>query len=191
MLPEFSPTGAYNPEDEDRARGYRLLVHAEIESYLEDQAIQVIKDKIDAWRINRTPSNLILSFLACYHSGWVESDDDNNLRIIELSKSRKRIKEVISEIIDQAQAQFIQILRNNHGVREKNLKKLILPTGVELSDLDPSWIADLDDFGKQRGEIAHKANMTTGAINPEDEYKRVKNLLIGLIQLDTKLTQIL
>ena len=76
-----------------------------------------------------------------------------------------QIKEAVSEIIDQAQTQFIQNLQNNHGVREKNLKTLILPTGVELSDLDSTWIADLDDFGKQRGEVAHTAKKATGGIN--------------------------
>lgn len=191
MLPsKFSPTGSYTPREEDRARGYRLLTHAEIESYLEDQARSVVTDRIRAWKKSRTPSNLLLAFLACYHSGWVDYDEENNIRIIELSKSRKRIKEAISEIIDLAQTQFIQNLQSNHGVREKNLKTLVLPTGVDLSDLDATWIADLDDFGKQRGEVAHNTKMTTGGINPQDEYMRVKSLLIGLKDLDKKLMQV-
>jgi hypothetical protein len=192
MLPsKFSPTGSYSPREEDRARGYRLLTHAEIESYLEDQARSVVTDRIRVWKNSRTPSNLLLAFLACYHSGWFDYDEENNIRIIELSKSRKRIKEAVSEIVDQAQTQFIQNLQGNHGVREKNLKMLILPTGVDLRELDATWIADLDDFGKQRGEIAHNAKMTTGGINPEDEYNRVKSLLIGLKELDKKLIQVL
>lgn len=191
MLPlKFSPIGAYSPREEDRARGYRLLTHAEIESYLEDQARSVVTDRIRAWKKNRTPSNLLLAFLACYHSGWVDFHEENNIRIIELSKSRKRINESISEIIDQAQTQFIQNLQSNHGVREKNLKTLVLPTGIDLSDLDATWIADLDDFGKQRGEIAHNTKMTTGGINPQDEYKRVKSLLVGLKDLDKKFMKV-
>lgn len=192
MLPsKFSATGSYTPREEDRARGYRLLAHAEIESYLEDQARTVVTERIRAWKSSRTPSNLLLAFLACYHSGWVDHDEENNIRIIKMSKSRKQIKEAISEIIDQAQTQFIQNLQSNHGVREKNLKMLVLPTGVDLNDLDATWVADLDDFGKQRGEVAHNTKMTTGGINPQDEYNRVKSLLIGLKDLDKKLNQII
>ena len=37
MLPEkFSPTGDYSDRQLDRARGFRLLAHAEIEAFLED-----------------------------------------------------------------------------------------------------------------------------------------------------------
>lgn len=192
LLPaKFSSTGSYSSREEDRARGYRLLAHAEIESYLEDQARKVVTERITAWKRNRTPSNLLLAFLACYHSGWVDYDDGNNKRIMELAKSRRKIKETVSEIVDQAQTQFIQNLQGNHGVREKNLKILILPTGVELNELDATWIADLDDFGKQRGEVAHNAKRgATGGINPQDEYNRIKNLLIGLKELDKKMQNI-
>jgi hypothetical protein len=147
MLPEeFSKTGLYSRRKQDRARGFRLLIHAEIEAYLENMAKDVVTERIRRWKRNRTPSNLLLAFLACYHSGWLEYDEEKKIKLIELAKSRKPIKDSIEEIIDLAQQQFIQNLKNNHGVREKNLKSLILPTGIELSGLDQTWIADLDDL---------------------------------------------
>lgn len=192
MLPaKFSPTGTYSERLQDRARGYRLLVHAEIEAYIEDMAITVITDRIRKWKHSRTPSNLLLAFLACFHSGWIEYDERHNLRIIELAKSRKKIKNTVNEIIDMAQTQFVNQLKDNHGVRENNLKILIPPTGIELNDLDQTWIADIDDFGKVRGEIAHKAKSTTGSINPQDEYNKVTNLLRGIKDLDEKLNNII
>jgi len=192
MLPKkFSPTGTYSERVQDRARGFRLLVHAEIEAYLEDMARIVVTDRIREWKRSRTPSNLLLAFLACYHSGWIEYDETHNLRLIELARSRRKIKDTIGEIIDLAQTQFIKQLKDNHGVRENNLKTLILPTGIELSELDQTWIADIDDFGKLRGDIAHKAKSTIGSMNPQDEYLRVKNLLRGLKELDEKLNAVI
>lgn len=190
MLPtKFSPTGSYTERQQDRALGYRLLAHAEIESYLEDIVRTVVTDKIRAWKKSRIPSNLLLAFLACYHSGWNEFDEENKLRIIELARARKKITDRVEEIIDQAQKQFIQLLENNHGIREKNLKPLILPTGVDLKDLDNTWISDIDDFGKSRGYVAHSTKTTIGSINPEDEYNRVKALVTGLKELDSKLSE--
>ncbi len=190
MLPkDFSKTGTYSDRVQDRARGYRLLIHAELEAYLEDISKNVVVDRIREWKKNRTPSNLLLAFLACYHSGWIEYDENHNLKLIELARSRNKIKEKIEEIIDQAQDQFVKRLKYNHGIREKNLRTLILPTGIELKELDPTWLADLDDFGKQRGDIAHQSKGKT-AINPEDEYNRVKNLMVGMKELDKRLNDI-
>jgi len=82
------------------------------------------------------------------------------------------------------------VLKQNHGVREKNLKSLILPTGLDLTQLNSTWITNLDDFGKLRGEIAHQTVGATTAINPQDEYKRVVDLLQGIKDLDQKLLNI-
>src|SRR5690554_4327391 len=94
LLPaKFSPTGEYSDRQLDRARGYRLLVHAEIESYLEDVAREVATKAIQEWSNNKKPSTILLSFLASYHSGWDTNDERTNDEIIKLAKSRTRIKE--------------------------------------------------------------------------------------------------
>lgn len=188
MLPaKFTSTGIYSDRVQDRARGYRLLVHAELEAYLEDMAKSVVTAQISKWKRHRTPSNLLFAFIACYHSGWIEYDEKSQVRLIEMARSRRKIAEKIEEIVDLAQQQFIQRLKENHGVREKNLRTLILPTGIDLSELDPTWITDLDDFGRKRGDLAHLSKSTTGAINPQDEYNRIKALLRGMKELDDKL----
>lgn len=160
-----------------------MLVHAEIESYLEDIVKETVTDCIRDWKSNRKPSSLLIAFLASYHSSWSVNDDISNQEIMEIAKSRKR-KDSVSEIIDAAQKQFVKIIENNHGVRENNLKSLVLPTGVDINELDQTWLASLDSFGKLRGEIAHKTKRTTTQVNPEDELDRVKSLLQGLRELD-------
>ena len=59
-----------------------------------------------------------------------------------------------------------------------------------MSDLDPTWIINLDEFGKLRGDVAHQSNKTTGRLNPEDEYQRVSQIIQGLRALDQKLYEI-
>lgn len=190
MLPEtFNPTGDYTDQELDSARGYRLLVHAEFESYLEDISKDVVTKAISKWKNDKTPSTILIAFLALYHSSWNVSGELTNNEIIEIAKSRKN-KDSVEKIIDLAQSQFSQKVRDNHGIKEKNFKTLILPTGIDLCDIDGTWLTNLDNFGKLRGEIAHNTKRATGQINPKDEYNRVKMLLIGLEQLDSKISEI-
>lgn len=80
-------------------------------------------------------------------------------------------------------------MRDNHGVKDKNFKQLIIPLGIEIDELDGTWLTNLDNFGANRGETAHKTKRATDQINPEDEYKAVASLLSGLKELDEKIIQ--
>ncbi|MGZ8935232.1 MAG: HEPN domain-containing protein [Methylobacter sp.] len=188
LLPrKFSPTGVYTDRQLDLARGYRLLVHAEIESYLEDVTRDVVTMAIQDWKNNQKPSLVLISFLASYHSSWNIDEEVSNEEIIKIAKSRKNVKDSVNEIIDLAQKQFIQKIKDNHGIKSKNLKTLVLPAGVNVDGLDLTWLTNLDNFGSQRGETAHKTKRATGQINPQDEYSTVKALLKGLEEFDRQI----
>lgn len=188
MLPrKFSPTGAYTDRQLDLARGYRLLVHAEIESYLEDVTRDVVTTAIQDWKNNQKPSVVLVSFLASYHSSWNIDEEVSNEEIIKIAKSRKNVKDSVNEIVDLAQKQFIQKVKDNHGIKDKNFKTLALPAGINVAGLDLTWLTNLDNFGSKRGETAHKTKRATGQINPQDEYTTVKALLKGLEEFDRQI----
>ncbi len=191
MLPSmFSLTGDYNERQLDRAIGYRLLVHAEIESYLEDVSRDVVTSAISQWKNNGKPSSILIALLASYHSSWHVSDEVSNEEIMKIAKSRKNIKDSVSEVIELAQTQYVTRLKNNHGIKDNNFKMLILPTGICIDDLDSTWLTNLDSFGAKRGEVAHKSKMATEQINPQDEYNLVSGLLRGLEDLDRRMVAI-
>lgn len=192
LLPsKFSETGDYTDRQIDRARGYKLLAHAEIESYIEEMAKETILKAITDWKNLKKPSNIIISFISSFHSGWSTDDTDSNEQIIKLAKNRaKKPSNAAPEIIDLAQTQFIQTLKDNHGIKESNLKSLLSPIGIDIRDLDPTWIADINNFGSRRGDIAHNSKKTSAQINPKDEYQTVNNLLEGLLIIDQKIIEI-
>lgn len=105
-----------------------------------------------------------------------------------MAKSRKHDKNnnkvSVNKIIDKAVTQFQRKIKENHGIREKNFNELILPTGVNIDELNQTWLNDLDNFGSSRGEIAHNTKRVTTEINPHDEYNKVESLLKGLQDLD-------
>lgn len=191
MLPsKFSPIGNYTERQLDRARGYRLLVHAEIESYLEDISRESVTNAIKVWKSNQKPSITIISFLASYHSSWNIDDETSHDEIIKIAKSRKNMNESVNEIVDLAQTQFTRRIKENHGIKDKNFKTLILPTGIDFSKLDQTWLTNLDNFGSKRGDVAHKSKTAHDTINPKDEYELVKKLLAGLLDLDREIIKI-
>jgi len=191
LLPnKFSPTGDYSDRQQDRARGYRLLVHAEIESYLEDVSRETVTQAVRDWKSNKKPTIVIISFLASYHSSWNVLEEIKNEEIIQIAKSRKNGKDSVEEVIDLAQKQFTQKLKDNNGVKDKNFKTLILPLGVEINSLDQTWLTNLDGFGTKRGEIAHKAKGAQGSINPKDEFDLVSSLMVGIEYLDREIVRV-
>jgi hypothetical protein len=189
LLPsEFSDTGDYTSAVLDMAKGYRLLVHAEIESYIEEASKEIVTEALSHWVRNKKPSITIISFLAAYHSSWSVNDEQSNNEIIELAKNRVNPKDSLAEAINIATRQFLQKIKNNHGIKSNNFKTLILPTGIDLEDLDAELLIKLDSYGSKRGEIAHNSSLrVTQQINPKDELTEVTYLLSCLATLDEKI----
>jgi hypothetical protein len=192
MLPTtFSPTGNYTERQQDHARGYRLLAHAEIEAYLEDVSRATVTEAIRRWKNEGQPSKPLIAFLTSYHSSWSVNDSISNEEIIQIAKSRVNIKESVEKVINLAQTQFMQRVKDNHGIKENNFHVLILPTGIDPSELDATWITNLNNFGSLRGAVAHNSKRATGQINPKDELNTVTSLVLGLEELDKRINQLL
>lgn len=193
MLPEeFSPTGEYDDQQLDLAKGYILLAHAEFESYLEEVSRDLVMSTVKKWKGNNIPSHTLLSFLCCYHSSWSHSDETANEEILKIAKNRVNVKDSTDEIIDVALKQYIQKIKDNHGIKEKNFKSLVIPTGLSLDDLDGALIVAMDSFGSARGEVAHLSKKRVKTlINPQDEFNKVNAILNGLCDFDLKIQKLL
>lgn len=182
MLPaNFSATGEYSPRELDRARGFRLLAHAEIEAFLEDVTFDAAKRSVSAWSRDRTTGDTLFCLIAHYHHGFAVDP-------LEAppfpDSSRPKMKESIKELVDVAMKQYKSIHINNNGVKEDNIVRLILPIGIRKDDLDPLWITNLNEFGKQRGDLAHSTAKAQQQIDPKSEWQVVEDLVLGLRKLD-------
>lgn len=183
MLPrQFPPTGNYSELQLDRARGYRLLAHAEIEAFIEDITFDAAKKGVSEWTHTKKVSDCLFCLVAHYHQGFAVEGFDEQPPLP--STSRPKIKDAIKEAVQVAIQQYRSIHENNHGIREENLYRLVLPIGVRKDELDQLWITNLNEFGKRRGELAHKSVKAQQQIDPKSELQDVENLIIGLEQLD-------
>lgn len=179
FLPKnFSPTGVYSPRQLDLVRAYRLLVHAEIESYLEDRSRDLVVRAVRKFKIDRRPRRVVLNLLSFYSRA--KAIDESKLLGFYTSGS-----EHVDEALDSAAATYHYGLQQNHGVKQADVMKLLLPLGFQPSTLDAVFIATLDSFGTNRGEVAHTSIKTQQQIDPKTEFDTVALLLQYLEGIDS------
>jgi hypothetical protein len=189
LLPtEFSATGLYDNEELVRvhALAFRVLAHAEFESYLEDCAVEIAKKALERWQGERLLSHSLLHLLA--FSGQEMLIPPATL-IAPKKEKEKRWSEYISieqKISDCVSNYVRRISRENHGIKEKNVLQIILPIGIQSDKIDPILIEELNSFGEARGEAAHLsiAHQSKSAVDPKTEFERVQRILIGMNEID-------
>ncbi len=172
LLPaEFSPTGSYSDRVLDRTRSYRVLVCAECEAFLEERCLGVVTAAIRNWKIDKQARHTLMALLA-----RCGPDADSNL--------------ALRDCIGQAGSSYHHLIRANHGIRESNLISVLQPVGIELPDLNPTWLATVDSFGVARGEVAHRSIGAQKPIDPLNELTIVKQVRDGFGELDRLLNKL-
>ncbi len=184
LLPAtFSSIGNYTEKQLDKARGYRLLVHAEIESYLEDRARFIINECVRNWGVDQKPKGVLISLLSFHLEQESPSAQDLRDELVG-TKTRSR-----SSMKTAAQA-FNAMLSKNNGIRESNILKMLFPLGVRPSEIDQTWLNTIDSFGADRGETAHTSLRAHQPLDPQNEFNKAEALLAGLAKIDKTLSKI-
>lgn len=190
LLPaKFDATGYYRAAERVhlRAVSFRILVHAEIESFIEERAFELFDAGWKAWRNDRTPNGVVLALLA--YSGVTTSAPPEKLGG---DPSNQKSYEDITVPLEKAQAVWRSKHRENHGVKESNVLALLLPLGVPASALDSTMLADLTSFGGLRGSVAHESSVgVTTHADPKSEYDRARQLMAALRAVDESIADAL
>ncbi|MEG0900187.1 MAG: HEPN domain-containing protein [Oscillospiraceae bacterium] len=132
--------GNITPQQEDLIRAFVLLCHAEIENYIEDLATELLENGKERWDTQKTANYNIASLFI--ESEKIEKNLDTNQKSLQLF------------------SQFRSVIKNNHGIKLHNIKKLFTPLGYALDDFDNLFITELSTFGELRGETAHTSANT-------------------------------
>lgn len=179
---DFSPTGEYSEEERDFALGYRVLVHAEIEAYLEDVCIETLGVCVTKWELDRKPRRTTEALLAYAEIAQPATPDTH---------ADARLDRPIRARVSAAKDAYVnKVRRTNHGIREQNILQLLLPVGVAEHELDPVWIGTLDAFGGRRGDTSHSAVSAQQPPSPSEELASVEQILSGLETVDALLGQL-
>ena len=184
LPPSFDPTGDYPSRWHDRTRGFLLLTHAEIEYYLENQCKKILIKHIREWKSYKSPSKVLLALSLSFQMAWGINKENEFNEFIKNIIKEKKIEKSVTEILDKANNQYMARIKRNNGIREENIKSLIIPLGIDIDDIDSNLLVELDDFGILRGENAHKSKRIVQLIDPKITYERVKKIKTLLKDID-------
>ncbi len=190
FIPKPSPIGLYSDRQLTKILAYRVLVHAEIESYLEDRAWEVVQNAKNVW--DKTGQTNITLICLLGFSGLIMDAPPETLNPKKGSKIVNDEKIKISKKMDSALASFKRVINQNHGVKETNILALLLPIGIDSNYLEITWLATMNTFGENRGEIAHKSASsyrTIQLVDPVSEVTVVKQIIQELLKIDDLMNQ--
>lgn len=131
--------------DLDRLAAFRLLVHAEIEDFLEAKAKENIA-KLEAsmsgphWG-RRFPELLSLAVVLKRMPGFTQEFDS------------QKYNAFIKELIGAAKT----AISENNGVKSNSFLFLSICGGKTVDELDMVLSGSLNSYGKDRGDVAHKS----------------------------------
>ncbi len=180
FLPPLDPTGTYTVDEHDRVRAFKLLVHAELESYVEDMCVWVADQTETAWQTDSRARTAVVHLLAF-------STSVTRLPPDKLPSGPALVRSTVED----AKRQYSRYVKSeNNGIREKQILRLLLPIGAREVDLPAIFLADLDTLGASRGAVAHTSFAVQTPPDPLDAlqlltrivagFRRVDQLLIGL-----------
>lgn len=136
--------------DFDSLAAFRLLSHAELEGYFEAKAAQSIL-ALDA---NFKSGNFMTTEFASliFLFLWKQKKDPLWTNSVKSSKD----EEVDFKRLAQDSLGFArQFIKDNNGVKENSITTLSALMGYFPSDIDHILISELNQYGKNRGEVAH------------------------------------
>lgn len=172
----YSPAGNYSDPQLLNASSYILLIHAEIESYIEARVEEHIQFAQRLWLTNRKPTRSLAAFCV-YFSGTPVLPTEHDPQ-----------KDEYGAIVVKAIRSATSKLGSNHGIREKNVMQLLQMIGYDVQTIDPLLIAELETIGSLRGEHAHKSSAYHLAtrFDPFDVTKKIARLIQLLEIFDTQ-----
>jgi len=190
---ELDPTGSYDDVVYTKTLAYRVLAHAEFESYVEDRVRDLYLAAISAWVENNVMTKIVACMLAFSST---EIDDVPTTKVPVQANQKQKWNRKIKLVgrISKCANSYRHIIETNHGIKEENLLKLLLPIGIEADEIDDIWLAAMNSFGEERGSVAHSSgsNYRTKTLpDPKTEMDKINNVLEGLKVIDTLLDQLI
>ena len=152
--------------DLDRLAAFRLLVHAEIEEFLESKAEEGLNALDSAFKggAQAVRANLCLMVIGATLGKPAKFDAAQwaSYALEVLASARMAVKE-------------------NNGIKQASFQQLAVFSGKMPDETDVVLSSALNAYGKSRGDVAHKSAIRVRTIRaPSAELKDAEDLLMGL-----------
>ncbi len=154
-----------------------MLVHAEIEHFFEERALDIADRAFLLLKTRSRPSRPIIHLLS------------NVIGEQQGLPSKLGTPTTALSVTGKALAQYKHSIARNNGIRIPNILQILLPIGILESEIDAAWLSTTDGFGAKRGTTAHSASITY-TIDPKDDLQTVTQIMSGVKDIDILLNSI-
>ncbi|MET9961453.1 hypothetical protein ABZ128_20760 [Streptomyces sp. NPDC006326] len=180
--------------DIDHLHSFRVLAHSEVQAYLEDvteQILTVTEDRaVYSGMLTHAGHHLLVSSSL---TPLASKGQAVNARF-PLYDARLACAAVAADSAQLVAAikRHRKNIKDNGGVKAGNVRMLLHPLGYRESFFAIGLLDLLDDFGRERGNVAHGAgaavvNIPTGST----ELSRITKIIPGLIRIDQYVPRLL
>jgi hypothetical protein len=170
-----------------RALSFRLLCHGEIEVYFETRSREVANLIFAGWNASQRVSYPTICMLG-FSGQEMRSPPATVKKPSQRQKDWEDYIRVGGRIRKSVDAYLNYVNRQNHGVDEEDLLRMLMPIGFSVLLLDEPFLLQINNFVRDRGEAAHNSvlGQVTRGVDPRDEFKMVSDLLISLGPIDAE-----
>ena len=172
--------------DVDLLHGFRVLAHSEIQAFVEDVAttiLEVTDDFATRGRLTHAGHQLMVHDMADRYFRATESSRypiyDTKLVNTRFQSDKGPLEEAIKR--------HKSVIKKNSGLKESNVRRVLLPLGYRESFFARGLLTTLSNFGVERGNVAHGSGVSVGLQHlpsGSTEIARIKNLQHGLEMLE-------
>ncbi|MHA6287352.1 hypothetical protein [Maricaulis sp. CAU 1757] len=187
--------------EKDQLATVAVFVHAAAEFFVEERCEGVVAKAQEYFDRNRHLKYCLRNLLVVRFA----KTDDRKLERLEkicvgwgggLRIRRSRLvghdADLRAEIEGACNAYKQEIIRKNHGVTIKYLRKMLVPLGFSSDDLDPDMISAISDIARMRGAAAHTLGLhAVRIVHPSQMPGKIDRVAKGLRDLDSQLVGLL
>lgn len=158
-----------NTKNQDLIKSFILLCHAELENYFETICIKIISKSKALYDDKSIVTKPLFSL-----SIMSEKNFDEKNKNFTTNQAR----------LDKLYSNYFANIKNNNGIKEENLKKILPHIGIDMDSVDDVLLSQLTAYGVKRGQTAHSTKKVIRGF--KDEVASIDSLLKNLEDLDKK-----
>ncbi len=167
-------------EELDRIAAFKLLVHAELEGFVEARTTYAVDEALRLWKAQRKVTRALM-MLALRWSAIDECRLSFGVANTEFDQQVERCAQRAREEIDA-----------NNGIKLEALQRLACSAGFLVDDLQATLTGAANSYGKDRGDVAHKPVGKVRSLNdPRAEAAAARGLVDELKAFDEHLLSFL
>lgn len=156
--------------DNDNLAAFRLLMHAEIETFLEERAgarLSSISRLISEGKSWERENPQLFALITFNRPVW-----DNHASTETVDQ-----KLLVKQIIEACKRQITE----NNSIKEGAFTRLSVMAGKTVGEVDPSTAALLNSYGKERGLVAHRSTSKVRSLQaPSAELANARTIVEAL-----------